>query len=51
MTLLIGRMAEPVDVEVGEDPQQGRPHVDPAVQAQVAEAAEAEKVLLSFHCP
>ena len=41
MPLLVGRVRELLHVEVGEDAQQCRPHIDPAAQSQTGEVVEA----------
>ena len=49
LALLRGRVAEPVNIKIGEDPQQGRTHVGASACAEVGKALETEDVLKP-HC-
>lgn len=50
VTLLVGRVAEPMYVKIGEDAQERRTHVDPAPLAQVGETIEIEEILRLHDC-
>jgi hypothetical protein len=43
--LLVGRVAEPMHIKIGEDAEQRWTHVDPAALAQVGETIETEEIL------